>query len=214
MVNFEREAILKRCVLIYIEPRTIRAGLSLLTIVDDPLVVVMVLRVVHTLYMALYLGKQLVADVDVTVRRPADCYFSLTVLHLVLTELELLTWARYSKILQSQNIVRLAEFLSIWWLHLYKDVHVSDVHEHVWFERSLSRVHLLEDTKANFKIPNEVLFRHSFIENLEMPTIVLFTLRLISERDYEIVHYNLLFTSGVIHHWLSIIRLVVQNISS
>jgi hypothetical protein len=68
----------------------------------------------------------------------------------VLTELELLTWTGYSKILQSQNIVRLAELLSIWWLHLYKNVHISDVDEHIWLERSLSRVHLLKDTEPNF----------------------------------------------------------------
>ena len=67
LVNFEGETVLQRCVLIYVEPRAIRTGLSLLAVVDDPLVVVVVLRVVHALYVALNLGEQLVTDMDVTV---------------------------------------------------------------------------------------------------------------------------------------------------
>lgn len=151
---------------------------------------------------------------DITVGRPADRYFFLTVLHLVLAELEFFTGTGLSKILQSENVVRLAEFLSIWRLHLHKDVHITDVHEHVGLEHGLSGVHLLEDAESYFKISNEILLRHEFIENLEVATIVLFTLSLISEGNDEIVDYNLLFTGGVIHHWLSIVRLVVKNVCS
>ena len=127
----------------------------------------------------------------------------------MLTELEFFTGTGLSKILQSENIIRLAELLSIWRLHLHKDVHVADVHEHVGLEYGLSGVHLLEDAETYFKVSNEELLSHGFIENLEMATVMLFALRLISEWDDEIVDYNLLFTGGVIHHRLSIVRLVV-----
>ena len=89
---------------------------------------------------------------------------------------------------------------------------ISDIHKHIRFEHSLSWIHLLENTETYFKVSNKVLFGHHFIKYLEVPTIVLFTLRLVSKWDHKIVNYNLLFTSGVIHHRLSVVRLVIKNV--
>lgn len=154
LVNFESETVLEHGVLINIQPRTIGTSLSLFAIVDDPLVVVFILRVINTFYMALDLWQQFVADVDVAVRRPAYRYFFISVLHLVLAVLVLLTWTRSPKILQSQSVIRLAKFFGILWLHLHEDVNIADIHEHVWFEHSLTWIHLLEHAKAYLKISN------------------------------------------------------------
>ena len=151
---------------------------------------------------------------DVTIRRPANRYLSLTVLHLVFAVFKFLTRARYPKILQSQDIIRLSQFLCIWRLHLNEDVDVAHVDEHVRLEHSLSRIHLLENAEADLEIANEVLLGHYLVENLEMASIVLLTLRLIAERDHEVVYYNLLFTSGIVHHRLTIIRFVIKNVCS
>ena len=154
LINFESETVLQEGILIYIQPRTIRTGLSFFTIVNNPLIIIVVLWIVHTLYMALDLGKQFIADINITIWRPSYRYFSLTVLHLVLLEFEFLTWSGYSKILESHCIIRLSDFLCILRLHLEEDFYVADIYQHVRFEHSLSRIHFLKNSETYLKVPD------------------------------------------------------------
>lgn len=90
LVHFEGEAVLEEGVLTYVEPCAVSTALTLLAVVYYPLIVVVVVRVSDALHVALNFGEQLVVDVDVAVRGPADRNLSLTALHLIDVVLELL----------------------------------------------------------------------------------------------------------------------------
>jgi len=174
----------------------------------------MILRIIHTLNMALNLREQLVTDVDVAIRWPTNRYLFLTILHLTFAELEFFAWAWYSEILKPQSIVGLTKFLSILWLHLNKDVDIANVDEHVGFEHGLPWVHLLEDSKANLEVSDEILFIEGVIPYLKMTSIVLFALSLVSKRNYKVINHNLFLASWVVHHRLAVVRFIVIYIRS
>lgn len=76
----------------------------------------------------------------------------------------------------------------------------------------MSRVHLLEDTKAYLQVADVVLLIEEVEPDLEVTAIVLLTLGLVSEGDYEVVHYNLL-PRGIIHHGLPIVQFCIKDMS-
>lgn len=214
LVNFEGETVLEECVLTYIEPCAVRAGLALFAVVDDPLVVVLILGVVDALDVALDLREQLVADVDVAVGRPPDRDLALPVLHLGLAELEFFRRTRDAEVFQPQRVVRLPELLRVLRLHLHKNVDVADVDQHVWLEDRLARVHLLEHAEAYLKVADEILFIEVIVPYLEMSAVMLFALGLIPKWNNKIVDHYFFLAGGIVHHRLSIVGLFVIDVGS
>lgn len=72
---------------------------------------------------------------------------------------------------------------------------IANVDEHVGFEHGLPWVHLLEDSKANLEVSDEILFIEGVIPYLKMTSIVLFALSLVSKRNNKVINHNLFLAS-------------------
>jgi len=189
LVGFKRDAIVEFIVFVEVYPGSVGAGLPVIAIRYDPLVVL------NAADVALGLRQELVIDANVTVR----CSPHEDLLAFVL-EIENLSAGRAPEDLQfkactplsflvaSHAHTHLARFVSVEKVH--DDVCLSHVHYHVVLEhcRSVkSRKNAMPDTE----VLDEVLQAVRVEADLEMATPLLFCRLWVLGRNDEIVHDSL-----------------------
>ena len=93
-------------------------------------------------------------------------------------------------------------------------MHIANINEYLGSKNSTSQIHLLEDAIANLEISDHVSLGLDVEPNSEMPSVVLLALSLVSEGNHKVIDDYSLFVVLVLHHWLSVVRIVLDPVCS